>query len=116
MAGKFINEKYESDSGAILNIRVQPETVFDVNLSPAGAVTVSRYARVTGSRRAYGMKARSVTLSRQIGDGTNYNAATAYARIPVLKKASVAALIIGSTVTYQNVAWTIVSHNAESNR
>lgn len=116
MAGRFLKAKYESDSYTICNIRVQPETVFDENLEPVGAVTQSRYARVTGSRRAYGLKARSVTLSREIGDDTDYNGSTLYARIPVLKIASIALLIIGTTVTYQNLAWVIVSHSPESTR
>lgn len=116
MAGRFIKSKYEADNDAVFNIRVQPETVFDENLEPVGAVTQSRYARVTGSRRAYGLKARSMTLARSVGDDTDYNGATVYARVPVLKKASVAALVIGSTITYQDVAWTIVSINPESSR
>jgi len=116
MAGRFLKAKYESDGYVIHNIRIQPETVFDENLEPTAAVTESSYARVTGSRRAYGLKARSVTLSRDIGTAADYSGGTVYARIPVLKLASIALLIVGSTVTYQNLAWIVVSHNPESSR
>lgn len=116
MAGRFLKAKYETDSGDIHNIRIQPETVFDENLEPTGGATASSYVRVTGSRRAYGIKARILVLSRQVGDAANYNGATVYARIPVLKKASVAALIVGSTVTYQSVAWVVVAVSPESSR
>lgn len=116
MAGRFLSAKYEAENGDIHPIRIQPETVFDENLEPTGGVTKQTFARVTGSRRRYGLKARILTLSRDIGDATNYGGGTLYARIPVLKKASVAALLTGSTITYQEVAWTIVGVTPESIR
>ena len=116
MAGRFLQAKYERNNGDVHNIRIQPETVFAENLEPAAAVTKSAYVRVGGSKRAYGIKARILVLSRDIGDATDYNGGTVYARIPVLKKASVALLVVGSTITYQNVAWKIVGVQPESSR
>lgn len=116
MAGRFLKAKYESDSGVVYNIRIQPETVFDENLEPTGAVTGKGTFRVTGSKRAYGMKARYVTLARSVGTDADYSGGTIYARIPVLKKASVDTLVTGSTVTYQDVAWVVGEHFDESIR
>ena len=116
MAGRFIKGKYEDDNGVVRNIRIQPETVFEENLEPVGGVSERGYVRVTGSRRAYGRKARSVTLSRSVGDDTDYNGATVYARIPVLKKSSIEQLTEGTAVVYQDVAWVVVGHSPESSR
>ena len=74
-AGDFINSRYESNSGRIYGIKVQPETLAFAfggvsNGAPAGAVTEEVSARVGGGNKAYGMKARSVTLRSPSGTGT----------------------------------------------
>jgi len=116
MAGRFLNSRYETIDGVIHPIRIQPETILGINPAPSGAVTNSMRARVSGSRRAYGLKARSITLSRPIGDNADYNGATVYVRIPILLESAWIAIAVASTITYQGVAWTVVSKSPESSR
>jgi len=116
MAGRFLTAKYEADSEIVHPIRIQPETLFGTNLEPAGGVNVDQRVRVSGSKRAYGIKARSVTLSRAVGTDDDYSGATVYARIPWMTPASWEALAVGSTEPYQGVDWVVASKSAESNR
>lgn len=116
MAGRFATAKYETNEGAIHPIRVQPETITADNPEPPGGVSESLYVRVSGSKRAYGIKARYITLSRKIGTDSDYSGATVYARIPVLLASAWIAYVPGSTVTYQGVDWTVASKTVESLR
>lgn len=59
-SGPFIAAKYETNSGDIQPIRIQPETVTTWNPQPAGAVNIGLRARATGSPRRYGTTARIV--------------------------------------------------------
>lgn len=66
-AGAFAEGKYQDDDGNIYSCRVQPETVeltinSTVNALPAGPVDQPISARMTGSRRKYGCRARSVRI------------------------------------------------------
>lgn len=116
MAGRFLIAKYETDDGVIRPIRIQPETIIPENPEPAGGITNDTYIRVSGSKRAYGFKARFVTLSRQVGTVDDYSGATVYARVPVLLASALILLVKGATIAYQGVDWTIVSKSKESNR
>lgn len=116
MAGRFLTAKYEGDNQLIYPIRVQPETIFGTNVEPGGGITEDQRARVSGSKRAYGLKARSVTFSRVVGTDENYSGGTIYARIPWLSIASYQALAVGTTESYQGVDWVVASKSAESNR
>jgi len=116
MAGRFITGKYEADSGEVHPVRIQPETLFGTNTEAVGGITVDQRVRVSGSKRAYGLKARSITLSRAIGTSANYTGGTIYARIPWLDPATWEALAVGSTEPYQGVDWIVASKSAESNR
>lgn len=66
-AGAFTTSRYESDSGGIFRIRVQPETLAaDIdsisNGPPAGAINQPVSAKARGNKREYGVIARTVTL------------------------------------------------------
>lgn len=66
-AGNFVYGKYEDDDGRIYDCRRQPETTSltlngQANTEPAGAVTEAGSARLTGSRRKYGVRAREVRV------------------------------------------------------
>lgn len=74
-AGDFVNSKYESDTGGIYAIRVQPETLAlsvggTTNNAPTGAVDQEGRARTSGGNRKYGIKARFVTLRSPESGGT----------------------------------------------
>lgn len=66
-AGSFVDSTYEMNDGNIVAIRVQPETLtLDIdgaNAPPIGAVSIGDLsAKVSGSKRAKGVNARTVTV------------------------------------------------------
>ena len=67
-AGAFNLLKYETNNGNVAIIRAQPETALltmdgAVNASGSGTLTPGvGYAKVSGSRRGYGLHARKVTI------------------------------------------------------
>lgn len=65
-AGNFILSRYQADNGAIHPIRLQPETlaasIGTVNVAPTGTVTVGLRAKVSKTKRAYGLGPRTVTV------------------------------------------------------
>lgn len=73
------------------------------------------FVKVSGSRRAYGVNPRKITLSRSVGSA-DYGSAKAYARVVMLTEAAFTAAVIGSTVTYAGVDWVIASKTNESIR
>jgi uncharacterized protein YaiE (UPF0345 family) len=116
MAGKFIIANYERDDNSVGPIRVQPETVTTWNTQATGAKS-GYYIRARGSKRAYGVMARSVTLTRSIGSGEAYNAATVSLTVPVFTKAAWAALSAGQVVTYNGVSdWVVAGTNSEESK
>ena len=100
MAGKFVISNYERDNATNGPIKIQAETITTWN--PAGtAARTGSFIRARGSKKAYGTRARMVTLSRKIGDGTDYNSASVSVSVPVLTIAAYAALSDGQIVAYQ---------------
>ena len=116
MAGKFIIGNYERDDDSIGPIRVQPETVTPWNAQAVGSKT-GYYIRARGSKRAYGVMARSVTLTRAIGSGEAYNAATVSLTVPVFTKAAWQALSAGQVVAYNGITdWVVAGTNSEESK
>lgn len=77
-AGIFTSSKYESNSGAIYKIRVQPETLGATiggvaNSAPTGDVDQEVSAKASGGKREIGMIARTVTLEFTGATPTNYS-------------------------------------------
>lgn len=113
MAGRFVNAGYERDDATIGPIKVQQETLTTWNTTAPGVKT-GGFVKARGSKKSYGLIARYVTLSRVVGDGTDYNSAVALARVPVLSIAKFTALSVGDTVAYQNkLDWKIAAKNRE---
>lgn len=76
-AGAFADGKYEDDLGNIYACRIQPETVGlqlngAINTIPAGDTDMPVSARMTGSRRAIGCRARSVRIRFTAAPPTGY--------------------------------------------
>lgn len=116
MAGKFELAKYETADGETYPIRVQPETITASN--PQGTGTVKDgFISVRKSRRAYGKHARYITISRPVGDGTDYNSAKVTARIPVFVQSAWEGFSPGATFEYQGKSdWKVVSKTNEMMR
>lgn len=115
-AGAFTVSRYESDSGDIHPIRVQPETITAFNNeAPAGAVSSDISAVVSLTRRQRGLRPRYISVKFTADPPTNYAAGTVY-RIPILKASVYDGLNIGGTGTYLATACVIVGKEGERAR
>lgn len=107
-AGTFITTRYETNSpglnGAIMPIRVQPETTFLTiggvgNEPPAGNATLPLRVSVSATDNEYGVKPRKVTVRFTSGAPTGYSGQDV--TVPLLTPAiAAAAAIPGATGTY----------------
>ena len=119
-AGPFTRSFYESDSGLIHPIRLQPETleaVFDSvdNDPPAGPTTSNISAQVTGSRRGLGLFARYVTLVFTATPPTGYSTGRYY-KITVPDPAVWDGITPLSEATYLGTAAQVISKTSEEVR
>lgn len=116
-AGAFLRAIYESDAGTFHPIRVQPETVALViegvtNTVPGGPINSPISARVGGSRRGIGLKARTVTVEIPGGGATGY-IENAKITLPVLDPATYLALAPNQTGTYLGQTATVLYKTPE---
>lgn len=119
-AGAFVVSKYETDSGDVQPIRVQPETIAAnlgaANSAVATAVTIPLFARAGGSNRAYGIRARYATV-RFTGAVPEGYAPNQTLKIPVLSQATFDQIVPGETTgTYLGSPIVVVSRVRESGR
>lgn len=116
MAGKFTIAAYEREDDSVGPIRVQPETITPWNPEAAGSLT-GYYISARGSKKSYGVHARSVTLTREVGSGAAYNAATVSVVVPILTKDAWTALAAGQTLAYNGITdWKVAGTNSESSK
>lgn len=120
-SGTFSRSKYQADNGDIHPVRIQPETALAVfapggpNTAPAAAVDNPTYARVSGGRRRYGLKCRSVRIQFQDPAPDGY-APNSTITLPVLTTAVYNAITPGGTVSYLNSTADIVGKSPEGGR
>lgn len=117
-SGAFSLSKYEADDGTIHPIRIQPETIIaNFNAAPTGATTSGIRAKVSGSRRTYGVHARLVRLTwtdpAQVPDGYKVGGTIA---LPILTAARYAAIKVGDATTYLGKGATVVGKTPEVSR
>lgn len=116
-AGNFTRSRYESNSGRIYPIRVQPETISltlnsVANAAPTGAATEEVSAQVGKGRRTLGMNARTVTLqfTGTPPDGYKENGIT---RVPILTESVFDGIVRGQTGTYNGATVEVVGTSPE---
>lgn len=121
-AGNFVYGKYEADNGAIYDCRRQPETTGlilngQANTEPAGDVDQAGSARLTGSRRKYGVRAREVRVRFTAAPPTGYSPDDILT-IPVFTPAAYNAMtaVKRPTGTYLGTAVVFVGKTGESVR
>lgn len=117
-AGAFEISKYETDSGAIHPIRIQPETAAAAiggatNAAPAGAVDGLGSASVSRGRRANGINARLVRLRFTGAPPTGY-LANGTVTIPALAPEFYDAAVRGAEATYLGVAAEVTGRSPET--
>lgn len=115
-AGAFIDSIYESDSGLVFPIRVQPETELaqlngTVNDAPAGPVTPGApFVSVRVPKRSPRLQVRYVTLkmtAQPTGQYADYQGIGTTHRVVVSNPAVFAGLARGQAATYLNTACVI---------
>lgn len=115
-SGAYLNSKYQSDSGNVYPIRVQPETTSATinsvaNAAPAGAIDQEVSAKVSKGNRGIGVKPRSVTV-RWTAAPDGYEP-TSLIRIPILTQTVYNGITKGQTVSYLGASGTVVSKSPE---
>lgn len=112
-SGAFDNSFYTSDSGAVYNIRVQPETLsFSAQGTPATAATAEPSAIANGSRRRIGVNARSVRLEWTATPPAGYKA-DSVVKVPILTLAAYTPIKKGDTVTYLGASARVLGKTPE---
>ena len=116
MAGRTVVAGYERDDGTFGSVRVASTTITTWN--PIAVGTRSGYfIKARGSKREYGTIARSVSLSRSVGDGTAYSGGTVNLTIPVFQRTVWAALATGQVLAYQGKTdWSVSGTNGEESK
>lgn len=117
-AGDFIRSKYETDSGEICNIRVQPETLAatfggTANAAPAGTVTQLASAIARKGKRQIGVGPRLIGVGFETPP-TGYTSEVLY--VPIMQKTLYDATALGDAVSYLGGTGVVVSKIAESIR
>jgi hypothetical protein len=100
-SGQFVRTGYESDSGKVYSIKVQPETLTSWNTGTPTNPTEETSAHAT-NRKGVGMFARQVSLKWSGNPPVPPNNYFPYGtiRVPVLTKADFQALGLGQSVQY----------------
>jgi len=114
--GAFSLSKYEDNAGKIRGIRVQPETITltiggQANTAPTGDIDTAPRAKVSGSRRSYGVHARKVTV--RLTAAGNSGAIGSTISLPWLDPGTFADLVELSTGTYNGSACVLVGTSPE---
>lgn len=116
-SGAFESGRYQDANLAVRAIRVQPETKALViatvaNAYPAGAVTTSPRAKVTGSNRKIGVNARKVTIRFTGTPPTGYKPLSSFS-LPWFVASTFAAIVEGAVGTYLSAPIEVVGTKAE---
>jgi hypothetical protein len=115
-SGAFSDSKYISNAGDVYPVRIQPETLgltLDAvaNAAPTPAVDQVIRAKVSGSRRSYGVHCRTVTVQFTAAK-TDY-VANAKITVPWLTGSTWETLPPGATGTYLGTAVKLVGKSPE---
>lgn len=119
-SGAFVVSKYETDSGEIMPIRIQPETAVTsigsgANTAPSANVTIPFSARARGGKRKLGVTARTVTL-RPVGTSPAGYKEGQLLIVPILKPALYNATKNGDSATYLGTPFLVVGKSPERAR
>lgn len=118
-SGSFTTTKYELDNGTVVPFRAQPETLLftsggTANDEPAGAVTLSLFAKANKGTREYGIGTRRITISWEGSPPTDY--ADENLNISIMQSSVFDGYNVGDTATYLGTTCTIVAKKAEQLR
>lgn len=106
------NTKYKADGGTIHPIRVRQATFTTIQgTEPTGDVSSNVRAKISKSKREFGLRPRMVLIARTRGTGED--TFTEYATLPVLDpddfNSSTGGWVQGSNLSYKSQTWEIVA-------
>ena len=114
--GSTVRASYIADDASVRPVRVQPETIAGAwNPDGTGSVNGS-FVRVSGSKRAIGLKARYVSLSRPLGAAVEGIQPVKRAVVAVMTPTAFAALNLGQQVAYLGSNWEVTGKFGESGK
>lgn len=117
-SGPFITSTYETNRGELHPVKVQPETITlvlggNANAANPGDRTSNIRARVTGSRRGYGVFCRTVSIKFADGSAPAGYKQDSVIRVPWLSPDGYEELGDGDTGLYLGVACVYVGKSPE---
>ena len=106
------NTKYKADGGTIHPIRVRQATFATIQgTEPTGDISSNVRAKISKSKREFGLRPRMVLIARTRGTGED--TFTEYATLPVLDpedfNSSTGGWVQGSSLSYKTQTWEIVA-------
>lgn len=104
--------KYEADSGTVHKITIATANVTAAGAAPGGAVDSPVRAKVSRSKREYGLAPRGVRLGRTVG--TAPDTFVKYAFLPILTPTAFDAITIDQSITYSGNAYKVISKIPEA--
>lgn len=100
--------KYEAESGSIHKIQAALSTIAAAGAPPNGAVNSRIKAKISKTKREFGLRPRGVSLARTVG--VFPDAFKKYRFLPILSKASanLPAYQNDAEITIEGITWTVV--------
>ena len=120
-SGEFIIGRYESNElGAIMPVRVQPETLLlfiggTVNAVATGTVNLGLFAQVSKNKKSYGVGCRTVSI-RWVGTAPDGYKAGEALTIPVMTLAAYTVYTPGTTGSYLGNQVVVIGRSADTAR
>lgn len=107
----FSNKKYQTDAGTVVQIRISDASAAVAgNTEPAGAIDdekIFAFASNPGSKRKKALNARGIVLGRSVGTAPDTFVRRTF--VPILTKAGLDGITIGTAVTLNGNAYTVRS-------
>lgn len=107
MANDFSNYLYTSNSGENFRIRLDEDTATAGGFTNNSPDVSLPFAKVSKSKREFGISPRGVRLSREDGNAVRYKF------LPCATSAQQSSVATGGTLTIDGVSWTPLSLVAE---
>ena len=112
MPGKKFRDFYELDAGGKAVILLDGKAHEANPTKPAGPATLKTRAKVSRTRREYGIKPRMLILSKPV-DADDPFSRVLYVNLPILSKTVYDGKNEGDTFEYNGGPWTVASRSPE---
>lgn len=108
-----VKTKYQANDSNIYALSLSPDYAAVAGTEPTGDTSSRVKAKVSKTKREYGVRPRGVTLSRIIGTAPDTFVKYTFLPLRSSADASNAAYANGATITIGDIDWTVVSFQNE---